>query len=132
VAILFLADIDNLCFAVMLPERTRARIEEAGRVKLGDAEAAALARTKPIHTILILAYVLGCVSVGGQGADDGFHGVVVIQFSPVVFWVGGVAEAFGEGHRGAELCKAIGRTTGAGFLGGLVYTVLYFFSLGDM
>ena len=27
VAILFLAEVDNVCFSVMLPERTRARIE---------------------------------------------------------------------------------------------------------
>ena len=58
VAILFLCDIDNIVFDLALGERVRARVEGAGRVELGSAEAAALTRTKAVHVALIVLAVL--------------------------------------------------------------------------
>ena len=57
VAILFLCDIDNIFFDLVLGERVRARVEDAGRVELGDAEATALARTKAVHVMLLVLAV---------------------------------------------------------------------------
>ena len=120
VAILFLADIDNALFATMLPERLRVRIEEVGHVELGDAEAAALARTKPIHTALILVTVLGSVAIGGVDGDG-----AAVVFTALTFWVGGVAEAFGAGRSVCDVCKRIGWATGASLLGFVVLVLVF-------
>merc|ERR1711969_199542 len=66
VAILFMCDIDNIAFALALGERVRARVEDAGRVVLGDGEASALAQTKAVHVALIVLAVLGGVWSGHQ------------------------------------------------------------------
>ena len=58
VAILFLLDVDNPIFELISPEWLRARVTEAGGVVLSDAEAAAIARTKPVHTFCIMMAVL--------------------------------------------------------------------------
>eukprot|EP01050_Picozoa_sp_SAG11_P032888 SAG11_NODE_10905_length_797_cov_2.421203_1_plen_116_part_10 len=46
IAVLFLCEVDNAAFAMVLGERARARVESAGRIKLNDSEFAALARSK--------------------------------------------------------------------------------------
>merc|ERR1712093_665666 len=84
VAILFLCDIDNIAFDLVLGERVRARVEDAGHVELEDAEAAALARTKAVHVVLLVLAVLGGVWSGGE--------VFFLPF--LAFGLGGVAEAF--------------------------------------
>ena len=61
VAILFMCDVDNIFFDLVLGERVRARVEDAGRVELDDHEATALARTKAVHVVLIVLGVLGGV-----------------------------------------------------------------------
>ena len=78
VAILFLAEVDNVIFQVALPEEVRARVEEAGRVVLGDADQLALARSKPVHIGLIMVAVLGGVALGAEG----------VAFPLLVFWCG--------------------------------------------
>lgn len=106
----------------MLPERLRTRLEEAGRVDLGDADAAALARTKLVHTVVILVAVLAAVSVSAYGGM-GFW-TAIIGFPFLAFWAGGVAEAFGVGRSVSELAKAVGWTTGAALLGMLGFFLL--------
>ena len=69
VAILFMCDVDNIAFDLALGERVRARVEDAGRVELDDAEATALARTKAVHVALIVLAVLGAVFLG-QGRPE--------------------------------------------------------------
>ena len=53
VALLFMADIDDMMYEVALSEPWRTRMEEAGRVKLEDEQAKDLARTKIVHTALL-------------------------------------------------------------------------------
>ena len=56
-------DIDNLTFAVLLPEKLRAHVEAHGQVELTIAQATALARTKPVHVVVIgLAVLAGVAS----------------------------------------------------------------------
>lgn len=45
-AILFTTEIDNLAFRILIPERERTRVEEAGHVQLTEPEARMLTRTK--------------------------------------------------------------------------------------
>ena len=58
IAILFLLEVDNLAYATILGERSRARVEEAGRVELGDEDVAALTRSKAIHVCGIVFYII--------------------------------------------------------------------------
>ena len=61
VAVLFLLEVDNITFHAALCERLRARVEEQGHVQLSDAQADALARTKPVHIVLIMVAWLGAL-----------------------------------------------------------------------
>ena len=122
VAILFLMDIDNQTFDFALPEAVRSLVEESGHVELSDAQAAGLARTKPIHIFLIVATVLGSVAVGGAYGEAGF--LAALFFPSLAFFLAGAAEAFGAGRSGVEVCKEIAKTAGAALLGGVGCAVL--------
>eukprot|EP01046_Picozoa_sp_COSAG06_P055023 COSAG06_NODE_9980_length_1775_cov_38.735680_1_plen_139_part_00 len=122
VAILFVAEVDNALFVVLLPERVRARIEDRGRVELGDGDAEALARTKLVHTVLILLAVLIPVWLGASDISAGTETALLFPF--LAFWAGGVAETLGAGRSGAEVCKAIGLTTVATLFGFIGFVVL--------
>ena len=50
-----MTEIDNIFYFFVLPERVRARVEEAGRVELTDQEAAAMIRTKVVHGTISVA-----------------------------------------------------------------------------
>jgi hypothetical protein len=105
VAILFLCDIDNIAFDLALGERVRARVEDAGRVELTDAEASALARTKAVHGALLVLSVLVAVS------QDATYLVFL------AFMLGGLVEAFVPGAGAAETAKRVGKAVGAWLLG---------------
>ena len=125
-AILFLMDVDNQTFDFALPEAVRSLVEESGHVELSDAQAAGLARTKPIHICLIVATVLGGVAMGAYGMV-GSLAAAAIFFSFIAFGLAGAAEAFGAGRSGVEVCKEIAKTAAAallGLVGWLVLTVL--------
>ena len=109
VAILFLCDIDNIFFELVLGERVRARVEDAGRVELEDGEATALARTKAVHVALLVLAVLGGVWTG--------HWAVAPLLAFLAFLLGGVMEAFVPGASAAETAKRVGKVLGAWLLG---------------
>eukprot|EP01043_Picozoa_sp_COSAG02_P007077 COSAG02_NODE_208_length_29027_cov_27.870230_9_plen_140_part_00 len=50
--------IDNALFAIGTAERVRARVEIAGRVKIGDEESIKLARKKWLHVVAVTVSVL--------------------------------------------------------------------------
>ena len=105
-AILFLCDVDNLIFAVGLPEHVRARVEEAGRVELDATQAAVLARTKPVHVCLMVAVVLGTVEFTASLNYGGFR--VAMNFAEAgvfAFWLGAVVEAFGVHDNAVDTAK---------------------------
>lgn len=79
--------IDNLCYHFGLAERTRARVEDAGRVELADNEAVAIARSKEVHIVVIVAAVLMAVSMAGGAwsaseTGDGYLRVPMAQMGP--------------------------------------------------
>ena len=97
----------------MLGERVRARVEDAGRVELGDAEAAALARTKMAHVPpIVLAVLVGVWSGDAQTAA---------LLPLLAFLVAGLAESFMSGVGGTETPKRAGKVFGA-WLSGLAGT----------
>jgi hypothetical protein len=116
IAILFMCDIDNIFFDLALGERVRARVEDAGRVELDDAEASALARTKAVHVALIVLAVLGAVWSGNVW--------VAIGLPFLAFLLGGVAEAFVPGASAAQTCNRVFKVLGAWLLGWVGFFVL--------
>ena len=123
VAMLFLCEIDNLLYAILLPERERARVEVEGRVELGEAEAAALMRTKVVHMV-VLVVAVPCTVVGGGSGND----FVVFFLPPLAFWLAGVTEAVLGSAGAGEACKEVGKVTGRCLLGLVGLSVLYLLS----
>ena len=101
---------------MVLGERVRARVEDAGRVELENVEASTLARTKAVHVALLALAVLGAVWSG--------NGDAAILLPSLAFMLGGVAEAFVAGASGAETCKRAGKVLGAALLGVCGFLVL--------
>ena len=115
VAVLFLCEIDNLLYAILLPERERARVEVEGRVELGEAEAAALMRSKAVHVAVLVAAV-PCAVVRGGGGDLASFDLAL--FLPILaFWLAGVTEAVLGSAGAGEACKEVGKVTGRWLLG---------------
>ena len=127
VAVLFLCEIDNLLYAILLPERERARVEVEGRVELGEAEAAALMRSKAVH-VAVLVVAVPCAVVGGGSGDLASY--LLAQILPfLAFWVAGGTEAVLGSAGAGEACKEVGKVTGRwlpGCIGVFVLGVLSF------
>ena len=86
IAIIFMCEIDNLCYHYGLPERTRSRVEDAGRVDLDDAEAEGMARSKDGHIFTIVGTVLAAVWWAGKAwpdseEGDGYHRAPTAQMA---------------------------------------------------
>ena len=127
VAVLFLCEIDNLLYAILLPERERARVEVEGRVELGEAEAAALMRSKAVHMVVVVAAVPCAVALGGGGDGDSFVLAILLPF--LAFWLAGVTEAVLGSAGAGEACKEVGKVTGRCLLGLIGVIVLFDLSL---
>lgn len=124
VAILFMCDIDNIFFDLVLGERVRARVEDAGRVELGDGEASALTRTKAVHVALIVLGVLGAVWSGVDNISAKTGEGTLQTLPPLAFLLGGLAEAFVTGASVAETAKRVGKVLGAWLLGFVGFNAL--------
>ena len=122
VAVLFLCEIDNLLYAILLPERERARVEVEGRVELGKAEAAALMRSKAVHVALVVVAVPCAVALGGSG-DVGSLVLALLLPLPAL-WLAGATEAVLGSAGAGEACKEVGKVTGRWLLGLVVSIVL--------
>ena len=119
VAVLFLCEIDNLLYAILLPERERARVEVEGRLELSESEAVALMRSKAVHVVLLVIAVPCAVLVG----------VDATLLPLLAFWVAGVTEAVLGGASVGEACKEVGKTTGRWLLESVGCVVLYVLSM---
>jgi hypothetical protein len=108
--------IDNAAYVVGLSERVRTRVEEFGRVKLQDTEAAALVWSKAVHMALLVVVVPAAVWSGT------YISWLVVFIPFLAFWLGGVAEAVATPSAGAaEMVKGVGKATGAAVLGLVVF-----------
>ena len=137
VAVLFLCEIDNLLYAILLPERERARVEVEGRVELGEAEAAALMRSKAVH-VAVLVVAVPCAVVGGGNGDEaladwiwriGFPAGLAGVLPILGFWLAGATEAVLGSAGAGEACKEVGKVTGRWLLGLVGFFVLFMLSL---
>lgn len=121
VATLFLCDIDNFTYRILLSERVRTQVEKHARVELCDAEAVALARSKVIHAALIL--ILVPISTWAVKTS-----IMAVFLTWVVFWLGGVVEVVTGPHGGVwtpAVGKGVARVTGQFMLGFAGFGVLF-------
>lgn len=126
IAVLFLCEVDNAAFAMVLGERARARVEDAGRIELGDVESAALAQTKVVHVCAITFAI--CVGVWTVQVTN-FAATIVLP--RVCMWIGGVAESIVPGETSAETMRRIAKMTGACLLGNAAGVALFLVSLSQ-
>lgn len=116
-----MTEVDNVCFLLALDERTRSRVEEEGRVRLTEKEAAALSMMKRTHVVLVIGSCLLVVRLAGSTLamkDSSFSGgdpsellKASMLVVPVGYWIGGVLEASGAGLSPKDLALHIGRVT---------------------
>eukprot|EP01052_Picozoa_sp_SAG31_P045790 SAG31_NODE_8509_length_1439_cov_1.197015_2_plen_228_part_00 len=123
IAILFMTEIDNVCYHFGLGEKTKARMEAAGRVVLTDQENENLLRLKVVHIFLVVISCLVTVMLAGSSVDHRLVPGVELLGSPAalffislffmfwVFWIGGILEAVGQGWGKKQLLKHIGLVT---------------------
>ena len=115
-AVLFLCEIDNVAYRFALGERVRSRVETAGRLALTDDEKTALVRTKQLHLPTIAVYLP--VAVKSAHPGTAYLGLLV-------FWLGGVAEAFVPTSSRVEIFKQVLKATMALCLGLLTFSLLW-------
>lgn len=120
VAMLFLCELDNLTYAVFLPERLHTRVEDEGRVELGGAQASSLMVSKWGHVATLLVAVPSILVSG--------HFLVVMMLPFGAFWVAGAAEIALGAASVSVSCREIGKMTGRCLLGHVGYWVLCFAS----
>ena len=110
-------ELDNVLFAVGLPERVRARVETEGRVELTDEEAAKFAISKPVRVLLVMMYLLCAaqavsklvllLATGLFGPQSAFLcGAVIEACGPRGGGLLGVAKAIGSWVLGAIISMA--------------------------
>eukprot|EP01046_Picozoa_sp_COSAG06_P046899 COSAG06_NODE_6718_length_2811_cov_3.835546_4_plen_119_part_00 len=106
-------DVDNLTFALLLPEKLHTVVKTHGQIELTDAQTKAIAQTKPVHVFLIVfAVFIDIVWVG--------WGDIEFMAVPMVFGLGGMIEVVSAGYNYAQLCREIAKMFIAATLGFLV------------
>lgn len=77
-------DVDNLAYAVGLPEDVRARVEVAGRVQLTPEETLSLTSSKFAHTCLVPLGIIVAVGLVGADAGGGDNSKVKVLMGPPI------------------------------------------------
>lgn len=136
IAILFMTEIDNVCYHFGLGEKIKARMEAAGRVVLTGQENESLLRLKTVHIVLIVLSCLVTVMLAGSSVDHRLVPGVPIFGSPAalffisiffmfwVFWLGAVLEAWGRGWDSKQVLRHVGVVTGERVLSVIVMSLI--------
>ena len=83
-----------------LGERTRAQVEDLGRVQLTDVEARFLSQTKDLHIALFVVVVLGKITLSLDGSS--------FYYIFGTFLLGGIVESFfAPSTTNVEVCKRV-------------------------
>ena len=123
VAILFLVEIDTVCYAG-LPRRVRVRMAEAGRLVLTEDQAASMARSKAVHVCVFVPFMMLLVAWRGVG------GLLIVLGGSIPFIVGGCFEGC---HRAtpASALRNAAKTFAAGLIGFVVWFGVVYISLNN-
>jgi hypothetical protein len=82
-AVLFLAEVDNMTYNLGMSERTREKVDEKGHVLLTDAEAARLSRAKTVCIVATVVLVTCSVITRSMGSAIlwGWLAALIFQLS---------------------------------------------------
>lgn len=127
IAVLFMCEVDNICYNVGLGERVRARVEEAGRVELTDKEATSLMRSKVFHASVIMLMIVFQVWVAGNALTytKAASQASALLLPRLVFWIGAVFEAAELKQGAPQTLRRVGEATGAMILGFIAFLILF-------
>eukprot|EP01052_Picozoa_sp_SAG31_P008927 SAG31_NODE_459_length_15396_cov_5.092502_5_plen_489_part_00 len=127
IAILFLADVDNLVYAFFLAERVRARLEDVGRVQLTADDLRPLQVTKIAHVFVVWVNIMGCV----YWVDKGGGGPALLAFTHPCFWIAGVVDIFMRKSEGVtHTLRLVVGTTAKMMLGYVGFGILFLTNFG--
>ena len=87
VALLFLAEVDNVAYTILLDDRIRAQVQQYARLELTEQEVAALAVSKAFYICVLVVAVPIAVWIAKAIS---FVAVLVVAFSSM--WLGGIFE----------------------------------------
>eukprot|EP01044_Picomonas_judraskeda_P009002 COSAG03_NODE_1067_length_4919_cov_1.767842_2_plen_132_part_00 len=119
VAVLFLAELDNISYAIGLNEQLKRRVDEVGRVSLSAPEMDELGRLKLVHTALAMLCIVGtCASVRLLGRlNFGFF----FLWPFFTIWFGAIIEAATSPTRKAKVvCVVVSKC----FLGAIGFALV--------
>jgi len=139
VGVLFLCEIDDITYSMLLSERVRSRAEERGRLVLGDTEALALERSKAAHAATLTVAMPLAVWVPAWMARTGANlfiwkpAQMAMGLAFGAFWlagaVGAISDARSSGGGVAGACTGVAKVTGAFCLGWILMIVLILASM---
>jgi hypothetical protein len=116
VAILFLVEIDTVCYAG-LPRRVRERMAEAGRLMLTEGQATSMARSKAVH---VCAFVLIMIVIVTWRGEAPVHALMPLLTPSVPFIIGGCFEGCQQATPASALRDAA-KSFAAGMIGFVVW-----------
>ena len=124
VAILFLVEIDTVCYAG-LPRRVRERMAEAGRLMLTEDQAASMARSKAVHVCVFVPFMMLVVTWRGTPPVTL---LLPLLAGSIPFIVGGCFEGCHRATPASALRNGV-KTLAAGLIGFMVWFGVAFGSL---
>ena len=119
-ACLFMCEADNVCYAIGLGEKVRARVEAAGRIELAEHDRAQLVQTKAAFTVALFLAIPIFVAAQPMATAP------TLMSTDLFFLAGGVGAALLAGGSPLEILAGTGKAFGAWFLG-LIFRMFIFF-----
>ena len=118
VALLFICEMDNLAYELLLPGSMRAQVDEEGRVQMEQVKELQLVWSKIVHVVLVVLAIPSClISVVLRGR-------VAIAPPFITFLLAGTIEVFIGNATGTQACKKVVTVAATSLLG-----VVLFFGL---
>lgn len=132
IAILFMTEIDNVCYGFALGERTRARIEEAGRVELTSKETEGLLWMKMIHVFLVVITCILAVQFAGHsldyametGSGKGSRFITGMSLIPMGYLIGAALSAWKDGLTTNEVLLHVAKACAMRLLSLIIILIL--------
>jgi len=124
IALLFMCEIDNLAYAILLSESMRARVELEGRMEIGDSQRTSLMRSKVAHVASLIVAVPSAVAFASSGTEEILSSAWMLPRA--AFLVAGAVEAVWEAaapvaesaDKGlTTMCKTFAKVIGKSVLG---------------
>ena len=109
-----------MMFSLGLPERTRTRVEVAGRVQLNETEQDALVVSKVVHICAVVLYILCTVYL----CKIGITFAVLIIAPPATFGLAGIIEAFMAESTPAQTVRAVLESIGKTIIGIIIMMIM--------